>query len=138
MKSLKVKFIVALLLGFFPFISMLGQANHDLVFQAYQSDNLRFDAQISQPRPAKISAGGTNNRATMDALFITDDRCAIINISVSCPQAGSNAKLKITDGISYSYTVPFSGYSATYYGPIPLSSENSTLISVTVTNTYYP
>ena len=132
---LKRTFVVVLLMGMLSIMKIFAQANHDLVFQAYQTGNLSFTAKVIQPRPASfgVGIGSMDNSVTMDALFITDDNCAVINVQVSCPKVTSTSKLKITDGYTYEYLVPFSGTNANYYGKIPLSSGSSTRILVTVT-----
>lgn len=132
---LKRTFVVVLLMGMLSIMKIFAQANHDLVFQAYQTGNLSFTTKVIQPRPASfgIGIGSMDNSVTMDALFITDDNCAVINLQVSCPKVTSTSKLKITDGYTCEYLIPFSGTNANYYGKIPLSSGSSTRILVTVT-----
>ena len=132
---LKRTFVVVLLMGMLSIMKIFAQANHDLVFQAYQTGNLSFTTKVIQPRPASfgIDIGSMDNSVTMDALFITDDNCAVINVQVSCPKVTSTSKLKITDGYTCEYLIPFSGTNANYYGKIPLSSGSSTRILVTVT-----
>jgi hypothetical protein len=135
---LKRIFVLVLLMGTLSIMNVFAQANHDLVFYAYQTSNLSFTAKVIQPRPASFGAGmAADNSVTMDALFTTDDNCAIVDLQVSCPNATSTSKLRITDGYTFDYLVPFSGTSARYYGKIPLSSGDSTRISVTVVPGYY-
>lgn len=132
---LKRTFVVVVLMGMLSIMKIFAQANHDLVFQAYQTGNLSFTTKVIQPRPASLGVGigSMDNSVTMDALFITDDNCAVINVQVSCPKVTSTSKLKITDGYTCEYLIPFSGTNANYYGKIPLSSGSSTRILVTVT-----
>lgn len=127
-------FVTVLLMGMLSIMKVFAQANHDLVLQAYQTGNLSFTARVIQPHPVSfgVGIGSMDSSVTMDALFKTDDNCAVINVQVNCPKATLTSKLKITDGYTYEYLIPFSGTNANYYGKIPLSSGNSTRILLTV------
>lgn len=114
-----------------------AQANHDINFRLYSQQSVTVT--IQQPRLAVLTKN--NSTATMDALFVTSDYEAIVDMKFQIGSNSSSQYYRITitadNKVVKTWNTHLEGYQ--YYGPIPLNkASDSTDVLITVEATSSP